>query len=344
MVSRKNVTASQARQVHETVAFGRREFLLASVVSISSVGLQRFMHAAERRATSLTPKQFQAKIVGPILSVPTCFRQDQSLDHDAMKRIVDLGIRSGCRIVSLTAGNNQYDILSYDEIVELTHRMIDAVDGRAIFIAASGRWETDKAVDYARLAHQRGADGLQVTLPTADDEQVVSHLRSITSSVPLGIVLHGDPKMPLLSRLMEIDSIVAFKEEYTTIYSLQLYRAFGDRLTLFAGGEKARLLTYYPYGMRAWYSTYMTFAPSVAIKFQKAVEHGDLRQAGQVVLKYETPVFQRFSLPFWRATLEHFGLASRCCRLPDKAFTDEQMEELAQFYAGLGLRPSTVAN
>ena len=61
-----------------------------------------------------------------------------------------------------------------------------------------------------------------------------------------------------------------------TFYSLQLYRSFGKRLTLFAGGEKARLLTYYPYGMRAWYSTFMTFAPSVAIQFWKAVEAGDL--------------------------------------------------------------------
>ena len=162
---------------------------------------------------------------------------------------------------------------------------------------------------------------------------------SITSATPVGIVLHGDPPMPLISRLMEMESVVAFKEEYNTIYSLQLYRSFGKRITLFAGGEKARLLTYYPYGMRAWYSTFMTFAPSVAIQFWNAIRADDLKRAGEIVLRYETPVSQRWSHAFWRATCEHFGTASRWVRGPETAFNDEQMKELATFFKSPGLFP-----
>lgn len=335
----ENPRSMPSQTWNATNAIDRRGFLLASAASMGSFGFAGRLCAADRKPASLTPNEFQAKIVGPILSVPTCFTQDHAIDHAGMKRIVDLGIRSGCRIVTLTAGNNQYDALSYEEIVELTRRMIDAVDGRAVFIAATGRWETEKAVEYARSAYQWGADALQVILPLADDDKVVQYLRGVTTSVPLGIVLHGDPKMPLLARLVKFDSVVAFKEEYTTIYSLQLYREFAGRLTLFAGGEKARLLTYYPYGMRAWYSTFMTFAPSVAIEFQQAIEAGDLKRAGAVVVKYETPVFQQFSLPFWRATLEHFGLASRFCRSPDQPFSDEQFANLGKFYDQLGLKP-----
>ena len=145
--------------------------------------------------------------------------------------------------------------------------------------------------------------------------------------------------MPLMSRLLEMESVVAFKEEYTTIYSLQIYRSFGKRITLFAGGEKARLLTFYPYGMRAWYSTFMTFAPSVAIQFWDAIQADDLKRAGEIVLRYETPVFQRWSHAFWRTTCEHFGLASRWIRGSETAFNDEQMQELAMFFESLELRP-----
>ena len=107
-------------------------------------------------------------------------------------------------------------------------------------IAATGKWETDQAVDYAKFASDLGADALQVTLPALDDDQMIEHFASITSVTPVGIVLHGDPPMPLISRLLEMESVVAFKEEYNTIYSLQLYRSFGKRITLFAGGEKAQ--------------------------------------------------------------------------------------------------------
>lgn len=317
----------------------RRRFLSTSVTLASALGLTHGMSAANTRKSRLTPQEFQRQIVGPILSVPTCYRQDLSLDLEGMQRIIDLGISSGCRIVTLTAGNNQYDLLNYEEIRNLTQGIFEAVDGRAIMIAATGKWDTDQAVDYAKFVGNLGADALQVTLPQLNDDRMIEHFKAITTATPVGIVLHGDPPMPLLSRLLEMESIVAFKEEYNTIYSLQLYRTFGKRLTLFAGGEKARMLTYYPYGMRAWYSTFMTFAPSVAIQFRKAVEAGDLMQAGQVVLRYETPVFQRWSHAFWRATCEHFGLALRWMRGPEKPFDEEQMRELIAFYESLGLHP-----
>ena len=317
----------------------RRKFLTTTAGLAGVFATSHGILAAPARKSPLTPQEFQAKIVGPVLSVPTCYRKDLSLDMQGMRRIVELGISSGCGIVTLTAGNNQYDLLSYEEIKDLTREIIDAVDGRAVMIAATGKWETDQAVDYAKFASDLGADALQVTLPALDDDQMIEHFASITSATPVGIVLHGDPPMPLISRLLEMESVVAFKEEYNTIYSLQLYRSFGKRITLFAGGEKARLLTYYPYGMRAWYSTFMTFAPSVAIQFWNAIRADDLKRAGEIVLRYETPVFQRWSHAFWRATCEHFGTASRWVRGPETAFNDEQMKELATFFKSLGLFP-----
>jgi dihydrodipicolinate synthase/N-acetylneuraminate lyase len=230
--------------------------------------------------------------------------------------------------------------LSYDEIKQLTRFIVEAVQRRAVTVAAAGAWPTEQAVDSARFASQLGADALQVTMAKLDDNAMVGHFEAIAKATPAGIVLHGQPSLELLRRILKLKSVVAFKEEYTTIYTLPLMREFRGRLTFFAGGEKARLLTYWPYGMRAWYSTFMTFAPGVAIQFQQAVEAGDLKRAGEVVLKYETPVFERFSHSFWRATLEHFGIASRWGRPPDVTFTDEQMRGVKQLYDGLGLKPA----
>lgn len=316
----------------------RRQFLRTGAAMLGTLALSKSacLPAANIPAR-LAPEEFRKQIVGPILSVPTCYQPDASLDLTAIRRIVDLGIRNGSGVVTLTAGNNLYHQLSFDEIKSLTTSMIEAVAGRAAVIAATGAWSTEQAVEYAKFAHDRGAHALQVTLPKLDDDAMVKHFEAIAHATPAGIVLHGQPSVELMRRLLKIESIVAFKEEYTTIYSLPLVREFRDRVTFFAGGEKARLLTYWPYGMRAWYSTFMTFAPQVAKEFRGAVEAANLKAAGNVILKYETPVFARFSHPFWRATLEHFGLASRHVRKPETAFTDEQMAELGRFFDDLGL-------
>lgn len=320
----------------------RRSFLKSSAAILGSMAASRFALSAEPGSKAkLSPQDFRKQIVGPILSVPTCYRQDESLDFDGMRRVVELGIRNGSRIVTLTAGNSRYDQLNYDEIKDLTRFLIEAVGRRAITIAATGAWPTEQAVDYARFAEQTGAEALQVTMPKLEDSALVEHFVAIARATPAGIVVHGQPSIELLRKILKVDSVVAFKEEYTTIYTLPLYREFGDRMTFFAGGEKARLLTYWPYGMRGYYSTFMTFAPTVAIQFWQAIDAGDMKRAGEVVLKYETPVFERFSHAFWRATLEHFGIASRHARKPEAAFTDDQMKDLAKFYTNLGLTPGT---
>jgi dihydrodipicolinate synthase/N-acetylneuraminate lyase len=319
----------------------RRELLCQALVSAGVASVLPSARASARRSAALSPQEFQKQLVGPVVSVPTCYQKDLTVDHAAMRRIVDLAAGAGARIFTLTAGNSQYDKLTHDEILAITRTLVEAVSGRGVSIAATGKWGTEQAVEYARFAASIGADALQVTLPDLADDTMVAHMQAITRATPAGIVLHGEPAIPLASRLLQLDSVVAFKEEYGTIYSLQLYREFGSRLTLFAGGEKARLLTYYPYGMRAWYSTFMTFAPSVAVLFQRAIEAGDLKRAGEIVLRYETPFFQRWSHPFWRATCEHFGVASRWVRDPEVAFTDEQMRDLAGFFERLELPRQT---
>ena len=48
------------------------------------------------------------------------------------------GLSAGVKVVALTAGNGQYDRLTYDEIWELTRVTIEAVNGRALTITATG--------------------------------------------------------------------------------------------------------------------------------------------------------------------------------------------------------------
>jgi dihydrodipicolinate synthase/N-acetylneuraminate lyase len=181
-------------------------------------------------------------------------------------------------------------------------------------------------------------DAVQVAMPPeGTDESYAEHFRVVAASTPRAIVIHGQPSMALLRRLKPIENIVAFKEEFTPDYTLQIYAEFGDRWNIFAGGSKARLLTYLPYGMRAYYSAFSTFAPQIARGFWHAVEHSDIAAAARVVLRYDVPFFRRWSMPFWTATLERFGLARRYLRPPAITFSDAEMIGVDKFYRDLGL-------
>ena len=288
----------------------------------------------------MSPEEFKRQLKGPILSIPTIYAADFRVDYDGIRHMINHAAKAGVRVFALTNGNNQYDRLTYDEIKQLTRVMVETVAGRGVTIAATGPWWTGPAVDYARYAESVGADAVQVLTPAAgDDEGKFEHYKAVAAATRLGLVVHGPANLPFMKRLATIDSIVAIKAEFTVDYTVALYQSLKGRWNIFQGGQKSQFLAYVPYGMQAYYSTFSTFAPEVAMNFWSAVQSNDLKKAGEVVLKYDVPFFQKWSHPFWRATLEHFGLASRYLRPPERGFTDAQMAEVKSFYEGLGLNP-----
>jgi 4-hydroxy-tetrahydrodipicolinate synthase len=297
-----------------------------------------FLAGARAARASLLPEEFKKRLRGPVVSVPTVYTADFRVDPDGIRKVINTGVKAGAQVFALTAGNSQYDRLTYEEIKQLTRVFVEAVAGRGVTIAATGGWWTGQAVDYARYAEAVGADAVQVMLPSyGDPDMLYDHFRQVAAATSRGIVLHGQVPLPLLKRLMAIESIVAYKEEYPPAYSVEVFALYGKRLSLFAGGQKSRFLMFHPYGMQAYYSTFATFAPEIPRRFWSAVETGDLETARQAMLRYDVPFFQRWSHAFWRATLEHFGIAKRHLRPPDRGFTDDQMKELRAFYDSLGL-------
>ena len=200
----------------------------------------------------LGPKELKKNLAGPILSLPTTFNEDLSVNHDAVHQMIGRAIRYGVPICELTAGNSKYACLEFDEIKAVTRSMVEAADGKAITIAATGAWPTEQVIDYAQFCQSHGADALQILLPEGvkDENQLYEHFLNISKSTTLPIVLHGEYSVPLLERLAAIDSIVAMKEDGELTYYIDRAVRFGDRFEIFSGGAENRYLVGYPYGAR----------------------------------------------------------------------------------------------
>ena len=328
----------------------RRDFVrLASIATISgmtwlpgcaSSGTKRRLSKRELKRP-LDPQAFKEQLAGPILSLPTTFHEDLTVNHDAVYNMVNRAVRYGVPIVELTAGNSKYKLLSYGEVKGVTGAMVRATNGRGLTIAATGPWTTEQVIDYARYSEAEGADAVQILLPkdVEDEDALFEHFRAVATKTRLPIVLHGEYSLPLLRRLAEIDSIVAMKEDGRLTYYIDRSYEFGDRFEIFSGGAENRYLVGYPYGSRAFFSTYTGFAPDKPMMFWEAIQKDDLQRAVEITTTYDYPFIRRFTHPFWHATLEYFGVAKRYLRPPFETYTDEQMKEVKAFFDGQGIDP-----
>lgn len=335
----------------------RRKFLTDATAALGTVGLagttnlmassplvsssEASTGARQHTGGAMSPDEFRQALVGPIQSQPTPIKANYEVDYEGVRNVVNRGLRHGVKIFELTAGNSQYFSLSYEEIKKVTRTLAEAVEDRGIVIAATGSWWTERAVDYARYAESVGATSLQVLLPTpsGDEDSLVRHFESIAKATRLPLVLHGQYTDSLLKKLLHIETVVAMKEDATLDYYIDKIIHFGDRLNIFGGGAENRYLVGYPYGAKAYFSTYTSFAPDISMKFWQAIQNRDLKSATHLTTQYDYAFIERFSVPFWHATLEYFGVAGRFLRPPLVEFTDEQMGDVKKFFDGQGVYP-----
>ncbi len=294
----------------------------------------------------MEPQELKLRLKGPIVSVPTPFKRDHSVDYEGARRIIDFAIENGMKIILLTGGDSQFSSLSMEEVRELTKVVIEQVAGRAITVAATWQWWTGMTVDFAKYAQKIGTDGVMVLRPlrASSDEAVYRHYKSVAEAIDLGIILQGEFSMPLLERLTDIEQVVALKEDAGDPFYHDALRRVGNRLAIFCGGMYWRALYGFALGSVGFFAdAWGTLAPWIANQFYGALTQGDLEKAKEIVNKYDEPLFD-FGIAHpkgwqatWRASLEIFGLAQRWLRPPQESFSKKEVTELRKVFVKMGL-------
>jgi dihydrodipicolinate synthase/N-acetylneuraminate lyase len=280
-------------------------------------------------------EELRTRIRGPVNSIPTTFTCEGEIDWPGVRHIIETGITGGSDIALLTVGDSQFDFLSDEEVAELTRVLVAQSAGRAVTVAATKRWWTGKALEFAHYCREIGVDMLmmlpsQHVLSAAD---LADWYKAVAQVMP--VMLVGKPDYQVLDGLLVEPRVCAFKEDGTLEYALETMTKYAHQWAFLTGGFYRRHLTQWPYGCHAFFSWASSFAPRVADRYWQAVQKNDLASATQVIVEFEAPFAQLAKRnpegwqATWRGAFELNGVAQRYLRPPRRSLTDAEMEELA---------------
>ena len=287
----------------------------------------------------MTPQEFMNQLVGPMYSLVTPFTAEGEVDHDSIRKMIAGALKYDIKVFNMTGGNSKYEWLSYDEIKAVTRTFLEAVGDRGLTITCAHKFWNARAIDYAKYAESLGADAVEVLTPNIPEEDMPAYFQDIADNSRLAIALKNvGLSEKTMRRLLEIDAVVAMKEHRIREY-IFLEAKFADRLRVYGGGTTYRFLAAEPYGAKAYFDIYAIIAPWIAKEFWEAYQAGNLKKCYEMVKKYDIPIVDNFSLPFFHGALEYFGLGTRHLRAPLKASTDEEMEKIKTFFESRGLYP-----
>jgi 4-hydroxy-tetrahydrodipicolinate synthase len=163
------------------------------------------------------------KLQGCGTALITPFKEDQSIDENALRRLVEWQIESGIHFLVPCGTTGETPTLTKDEWLRVIDITIEVAKGRVPIVAGATSNSTAEAVEKAKeLGRRKGVDAILTASPYYNkptQEGQYQHFKAIAEAVEKPLVLYSvqgrtsvNIEPATLGRLAKIPNIIAVKE------------------------------------------------------------------------------------------------------------------------------------
>ena len=155
----------------------------------------------------------QTRLRGMGVALITPFKEDGSVDYEALLRLVDYQLQNGTDFLCVLGTTAETPTLSKEEKEKVKRTVIDRVNGRIPILLGVGSNSTQAVVDSVKNDDMTGVDALLVVVPyynKPSQEGIYQHYKAVADATELPIVLYNVPVRTGVN--MTAETIVAIKE------------------------------------------------------------------------------------------------------------------------------------
>jgi 4-hydroxy-tetrahydrodipicolinate synthase len=178
----------------------------------------------------------------------TPFRTDQSLDEDALRRLVRRQIEAGINFLVPCGTTGESPTLTRAEHLRVVEIVLEEAKGKTPVVAGAGGYHTAEVIELAKELRHMGVDGILSVTPYYNkptQEGLYQHYKAIASAVPLPIVVYSvqgrtgcNVEPATMRRMAAIDNIVAIKEASGNIGQMaQMAHQLPERIHILSGDD-----------------------------------------------------------------------------------------------------------
>ena len=165
----------------------------------------------------------ETRLKGMGVALITPFKEDGSVDYDALLRLVDYQLENGTDFLCVLGTTAETPTLTKEEKEKVKRTIIDRVDGRLPILLGVGSNSTQAVVDSVKNDDMTGVDALLVVVPyynKPSQEGIYQHYKAVAEATDLPIVLYNVPGRTGVNMTAEttlrlandFENIVAIKE------------------------------------------------------------------------------------------------------------------------------------
>lgn len=294
-------------------------------------------------------KKLLEGLITPILT-PFNRDENQTINYAGTKQLVDYVIENGVDGIFVLGSNGEFSVMSKEEKLEFTRKVLLYVDGRVPVYAGPGTCSTQETVELAKEMEKLGVAALSVISPyfvRLTDEELYEHFKAVANSVSIPVILYNIPRMTgnpiskaLFERLVSIENIAGIKDSSRDFNNLKDYLEVAkkyDRKVLI--GSDGIIMTGYQMGAAGAIAGMSNVIPKVMADLFKALKekNDDLASHYQEEVDYIRDVNKKATMPaVLKRSLELAGIAQagapRRPALECHPELDEEIKEMLKHY------------
>jgi len=260
----------------------------------------------------------------------TPFRQDQSLDEGALRRLLRRQMDGGVNFLVPCGTTGESPTLTHEEHLRVVEITVEEAKGRKTpVLAGAGGYNTAEVIALAKSLEKLGVDGILSVTPYYNkptQEGLYQHYKAIAGAVQLPIVVYSvqgrtgvNVEPATLRRLAEIDNIIGVKEASGNITQMaQIAATLPEDFTLLSGDDSITL-PLMALGGKGIISVVSNEIPAEMTRLAACCLQGDFAGARSIQRKYlalmEVNFVESNPIPV-KAAMAMMGLLEPVWRLP----------------------------
>lgn len=267
---------------------------------------------------------------GMFVPVVTPFREDQSIDFDAFKKVIDFVSDKGLDGILIAGSTGEYRTMTLEEQKEVIKKGCEFVAGRMPVMAGVGRYTAAETIELANFAAECGAEWGLVLPPyyqTTTDAGVKEFFTEIADGSKVGIIVYNNPLSTsvelapeLIAELAQHENIVGLKDTSDMIHTcetLALTRHM-DNFAVFQGYEHT-ILPGLAVGTHGGFAILMNALPAEYVKLYRLVKENKWAEAADFNMSlaklYSAMEAEPYPGPV-KAMMQILGIPGGCVRKP----------------------------
>ncbi len=259
----------------------------------------------------------------------TPFRNDQSLDEAALRRLVRRQIAAGINFLVPCGTTGESPTLTHDEHLRVVEITLEEAKGKVPVLGGAGGYNTAEVIHLASELKAMGADGILSVTPYYNkptQEGLYQHYAAIAAAVDVPIVVYSvqgrtgvNVEPSTLKRLAKIDNIVGVKEASGNIgQQAAVLQAVPERFAVLSGDD-AITIPLIALGGQGLISVVANEIPGETTELVRAALDGDFGRARELQRRWfplmEANFVESNPIPV-KYVMSRMGLLEPVWRLP----------------------------